>query len=133
MKIRLSKQKISSTMLISMTDVIFLLLVFLLIASNFASQTGMPIKLPGSRNSERQTLQSINIKYYKDGRVYYNEMQCTLAELAELLKEDFVDASTVVRISAESDLPLQSLIQLMDLVRGAGFEKIFVATEVEKS
>jgi len=40
MKLRVSKQRISTTMLISMTDVIFLLLLFLLIASNFVSQTG---------------------------------------------------------------------------------------------
>ncbi|MDD4309636.1 MAG: biopolymer transporter ExbD, partial [Candidatus Cloacimonetes bacterium] len=38
-----------------MTDVIFLLLLFLLIASNFASQTGLPIKLPGSTTSVRQS------------------------------------------------------------------------------
>lgn len=133
MKIRLSKQKISSTMLISMTDVIFLLLIFLLIASNFASQTGMPVKLPGSHNSERQTLQSINITYFTDGRIFYNEMQCTYSQLTELLKQDFVDASIVVRISAESDLPVQNLIHLMDIVRAAGFEKIFVATELEKT
>ena len=129
MKIKLSKQKISSTMLISMTDVIFLLLVFLLIASNFASQSGLPVRLPGSKSSQRQTLQSINIKYFKSGEIYYNEMACTFGELAELLK---VDKEQVVRISAEHDLPLQSLIYLMDIVRNVGFEKIFVATEPEQ-
>ena len=132
MKIKLSKQKISSTMLISMTDVIFLLLVFLLIASNFASQSGLPVRLPGSKSSQRQTLQSINIKYFKSGEIYYNEMACTFGELAELLKADFLDKEQVVRISAEHDLPLQSLIYLMDIVRNVGFEKIFVATEPEQ-
>ncbi|MCD8479734.1 MAG: biopolymer transporter ExbD [Candidatus Cloacimonetes bacterium] len=132
MKLKLSKQKISTTMLISMTDVIFLLLVFLLIASNFASQTGMPIRLPGSRTSDRQTLQSISIKYYSDGSIFYNEMQTTMAELQDLLKVDFVDSAQVVRISAERDIALQQVIQLMDVIRATGYEKIFVATEAER-
>jgi biopolymer transport protein ExbD len=132
MKLKLTKQKISSTMLISMTDVIFLLLVFLLIASNFASQTGMPIRLPGSRTSDRQTLQSISIKYYSDGSIFYNEMQTSLAEIQDLLKVDFVDSAQVVRISAEKDISLQQVIQLMDIIRATGFEKIFVATEAER-
>ncbi|MDD3578538.1 MAG: biopolymer transporter ExbD [Candidatus Cloacimonetes bacterium] len=133
MKLRLSKQKISSTMLISMTDVIFLLLVFLLIASNFASQTGMPIRLPGSRTSERQTLQSISIKYYSNNQVFYNEMETNLTELQELLKLDFVDSAQVVRISAEKDIPLQQVIQVMDIIREAGFERIFVATDAQRN
>jgi len=128
MKLRLSKQKISSTMLISMTDVIFLLLIFLLIASNFASQTGIPVRLPGSSTSERQTMHTINIKYYKGAVVFYNEMETDLNELRVLLKADFVDNTQVVRISAEQDIPLQELINLMDLIRASGFEKIFVAT-----
>jgi len=132
MKLRLSKQKISSTMLISMTDVIFLLLVFLLIASNFASQTGLPIRLPGSATSDRQTLQTINIKIYSDGSLFYNEMETTLAEIRDLLTADYADESQVVRISAEKDIALQEVIHLMDLIRMAGFEKIFVATEVER-
>jgi biopolymer transport protein ExbD len=132
MKLRLSKQKISSTMLISMTDVIFLLLVFLLIASNFASQTGLPVRLPGSRSSERHTLQTISIKYFSNGQVFYNEMETTLSELQELLKLDYMDSTQVVRISAESDIPLQQIITLMDIIRSTGFERIFVATEALK-
>ena len=119
-------------MLISMTDVIFLLLVFLLIASNFASQTGLPIRLPGSATSDRQTLQTINIKIYSDGSLFYNEMETTLAEIRDLLTADYADESQVVRISAEKDIALQEVIHLMDLIRMAGFEKIFVATEVER-
>jgi len=132
MKLRLSKQKISSTMLISMTDVIFLLLVFLLIASNFASQTGLPVRLPGSRSSERHTLQTISIKYFSNGQVFYNEMETTLSELQELLKLDYMDSTQMVRISAESDIPLQQIITLMDIIRSTGFERIFVATEALK-
>lgn len=128
MKLRLSKQRISTTMLISMTDVIFLLLLFLLIASNFASQTGLPIKLPGSSTAVRQSHQILLITYFSDDKVYLNEKQVDIKDLQALLQTKYVSPEQVVRIATESQVQVQKLINLMDIIRGAGFERIFVAT-----
>ncbi|MBP7310761.1 MAG: biopolymer transporter ExbD [Candidatus Cloacimonetes bacterium] len=129
MKLRVSKQKISTTMLISMTDVIFLLLLFLLITSNFVSQTGLPIKLPGSSTAIRQTNQSMQISYYSDGRLFFMDRPVSFSELESQLKQLFIDTEQVVRISAEDKVQVQKLINLMDLIRAVGYERIFVATE----
>jgi biopolymer transport protein ExbD len=131
-KLSLSKKKISTTMLISMTDVIFLLIIFLLIVSNFSSQTGLPVRLPGSHTATRHTLQSLSITFYADGRLFYNEAEISMEELPDSLKRDFVDIEQVVRISAEDIIPLQQIINLMDSIRSAGYQKIFVATGVEE-
>ncbi|PKN73187.1 MAG: biopolymer transporter ExbD [Candidatus Cloacimonetes bacterium HGW-Cloacimonetes-3] len=128
MKLRVTKQKISTTMLISMTDVIFLLLLFLLIASNFASQTGLPVKLPGSTTATRQNHQTLNITYYSDEKLFFMEQPVTMMDLADLLKAEYEDPEQVVRISAEDKVQVQKLINLMDMIRSAGFERIFVAT-----
>lgn len=132
MKLSLSRKKISSTMLISMTDVIFLLIIFLLIVSNFSSQTGLPVKLPGSETATRHTLQNISITYYADGRMFYNEENVDIQELKDRLVEDYSDPGQVVRISAEDVVALQQIINLMDTIRNAGYEKIFVATGVDE-
>jgi len=130
-KLRLNKKKISTTMLISMTDVIFLLIIFLLIVSNFSSQTGLPVRLPGSTTATLHTLQNISITYYADDRLFYNDEALSLEELRARLTEDYQSQDQVVRLSAESILPLQKLIAMMDIIRAAGYEKIFVATEVQ--
>ncbi len=129
MKIQLTKKKISTTLLISMTDVIFLLIIFLLISSNFATQTGLPIRLPGSVSSVRQTHQVIHILFQGKDSVLFNGESITLNDLNNKLKANFVSSDQVVRLSADKDTALQTLISLMDSIRGAGFEKIFVATE----
>jgi len=129
MKLRLSKQKISTTMLISMTDVIFLLIIFLLIASNFASQTGLPVKLPGSVSHERQTLQTINITYYSDDKVFYGNEFVQLDKLREHLLRDYEGPEQVVKLSAEDNTALQKVINIMDIIRTCGYERIFVATQ----
>jgi biopolymer transport protein ExbD len=133
MKLRLSKQKISTTMLISMTDVIFLLIIFLLIVSNFSSQTGLPIRLPGSQSASRHSLQHIHITFFSDDTIFYNEEPVNLEMLADMLRADFEDPEQVVRLSAEENLPLQKVIRIMDTIRAAGYEKIFVATEIDPS
>ncbi len=132
MKLKLSKQRITTTMLISMTDVIFLLIIFLLIVSNFSSQSGLPIRLPGSRSAARHSLQNIHISFLGDDELYYNGVKVDLVLLSELLTDDYMDPEQVVRFSAVEDTPLQKVISVMDIIRGAGYEKIFVATEVIK-
>jgi len=133
MKLRVSKQRISTTMLISMTDVVFLLLIFLLIASNFASQTGLPIKLPGSSTSVRQSHQTLLITYYSDERVFFMDKQVSLSELPKLLKAQFKSPEQVVRLATENTVQVQKLINLMDIIRASGYERIFVATQEKRS
>ena len=129
MKLRVSKQRIGTTMLISMTDVVFLLMIFLLVASNFASQTGLPIKLPGSSTSVRQSHQTLLITYYNDGRLFFMDKPVQLTELSTVLKEQYSSPQQVVRIAVENNVQVQKLINLMDIIRAAGFERIFVATQ----
>ncbi|MDI3503130.1 MAG: biopolymer transport protein ExbD [Candidatus Cloacimonadota bacterium] len=120
-------------MLISMTDVIFILVIFLLIVSNFSTQTGLPVRLPGSQSASRHSIHTINITYYADDQLFYNEEAVDFEGLRELLAQDFKDTEQVVRLSAEENTPLQKVISIMDIIRAAGFEKIFVATEVLRS
>lgn len=132
MKLRVSKQRISTTMLISMTDVIFLLLLFLLIGSNFVSQTGLPIRLPGSSTSVRQSYETLLITYYNDGLLYFMDKPITIQQLKDILQQKYQTPEQVVRIAVEKQVSVQKLIDLMDIVREIGYEHIFIATTVEK-
>ncbi|MCB5234896.1 MAG: biopolymer transporter ExbD [Candidatus Cloacimonetes bacterium] len=129
MKLKSKRKSISSTMLISMTDVVFLLIIFLLLVSNFSSQSGLPIKLPVSNTSSRHTLQNIEINIYKNGNIYYNDKLMNIKELSDILSSSFSDENSIVRISAEADIAFQRVIDIMDVVKASGFDKIFVATE----
>ncbi len=128
MKIKTSKQKISTTVLISMTDVVFLLIIFLLISSNFASQTGLPIKLPASTSSQRQAPQVLHLIFESNDSIRFQDKILSLDNLAQALKEQFHSVDQVVRLSAQSQTELQDVIKVMDEIRSAGFEKIFIAT-----
>lgn len=129
MKLQISKKRMSTTILISMTDVIFLLIIFLLIASNFASQTGLPIRLPGSNSAVRQTHQIVHIVYQDNENIVILGKKISMSELEQELKREYSSPEQVVRLSADKDVSLQTIITIMDIIRGSGFEKIFVATD----
>lgn len=129
MKLSVASKKISTSVLISMTDVIFLLLLFLLIASNFTAQTGLSFRLPGSSSQQRQTMQILNMVYTGEGVISYRGETYDLRSLGPALKKDFRNSEQVVRLSAAKSTPLQDVISIMDTIRDAGYERIFVATE----
>jgi biopolymer transport protein ExbD len=132
MKLEISSKRISTTVLISMTDVIFLLLLFLLIASNFSSQTGISVRLPGSSSGQRQAHQVLHIVYNSDSDVVFKNVRYNINTLGLALKREFAGKEQAVRLSANKDTPLQEVVTLMDVVRNAGFEKIFISTEAAK-
>jgi biopolymer transport protein ExbD len=78
-------------------------------------------------------MQNISISYFADNRIFYNDEAISLEQLEIRLSADYQNPEQVVRLSAEDNLPLQKLIDLMDIIRASGFEKIFVATEVKGS
>lgn len=129
MKLKITSKKISSSVLISMTDVVFLLIIFLLITSNFTSQTGVPIKLPGSTSSQKQSLQVLHVIYENDDSIIFMEKRCNIYNLSDPLQKVFRNKDQVVRLSAARETDLQKVINLMDIIRGCGYEKIFIATE----
>ena len=130
MKLRVSKQRIS-THALSMTDVSSFYYV-LLIGSNFVSQTGLPIRLPGSSTSVRQSYETLLITYYNDGHLYFMDRPITIQQLKDILQQKYQTPEQVVRIAVEKQVSVQKLIDLMDIVREIGYEHIFIATTVEK-
>jgi biopolymer transport protein ExbD len=114
--------------MISMSDVVFLLIIFLLLSSNFVTQTGLPIKLPASTSSQQQAPQVLHIIYENEDTIHFRQEVYSLDTLGDALKEQFRSVDQVVRLSAQQQTELQSVIRVMDQIRAAGFEKIFIAT-----
>jgi len=129
MRLEISKKKISNTTLVSMTDVMFLLLIFMVLASNFTAQTGLPLKLPASVSQERQAHQVLQIQYLPNKTIVFQGIEYSLENLGPALQKEFRSKDQVVRLSADRATPLQDVITIMDVIRGAGFERIFVGTE----
>lgn len=131
MKVMVKKKAISSVALISMTDVVFLLLIFLLITSNFISFTGIKIDVPTSRNAHTEISKNINLAINEQEEIYLNNILIDKDNLIELLKKEIEkNPESPVMIQADQSIALQKVIELIDAAKSAGSSRFFIAAHL---
>lgn len=102
----------------SMTDIIFLLLIFFLLTSNFVTPSGLNIDTPSSKSGQK-IMPEINVGVTRNGEYYVNEVKTDLIfledYLTDILKDRTGDNRTVV-IAIDKDAPTQYLINVAGVV-----------------
>ncbi len=115
--------------LVSMTDVVFLLLIFFMVATQFVtSHRELDIKLPSAKGGRA----SVSKKEYKieitaDRRIFLNGERVTLAQLDLILKKDRGIPKRSALIKADKRLPYGFAIKVMGILKANGVEDIGIA------
>lgn len=104
----------------SLTDIIFLLLIFFMLTSTLVSPNALNLKLPGS-NSKTVAPSTISVSITADGSFFVKSdavaQDDVMASIrAELAKEVDQKNATVV-INAEVGTPIEYVVTVMDAAR----------------
>ncbi len=104
----------------SLTDIIFLLLIFFMLTSTLVSPNALNLKLPGS-NSKTVAPSTISVSVVADGSYFVNRDAVNKSSLesavrAELAKEAEPQKATLV-INAELGTPIEHVVAIMDVAR----------------
>ncbi|GAB3657617.1 biopolymer transporter ExbD [Echinicola sediminis] len=107
-----SKHKVNSAFsMSSMTDIIFLLLIFFMLTSSFITPSGLPVNLPSSETSDI-VMQEVTVTVTKDLRYSVNdkvvERENIKNELTALLKSK--QGQVVLHIDKE--VPVEYLVEI---------------------
>jgi biopolymer transport protein ExbD len=133
MQMRGGKRKRSLILnLTSLIDVLFLLLIFFMISTTFLSQPAIKLELPKAENAEivRQTSTVVYID--PSGNVYLNDEPISPALLGEALKMRLSgDLDKAVVLKADSRVSHGTVINILDVIKGAGVKKLVISTEPE--
>lgn len=117
----------------SLTDVVMQLLIFFLLTFSFANTRGMNVTLPKTLVGSPPIAKTISITLLKEKKIYLNSEEIAKerlsAGIAALLASD-ADQQLVIR--ADKDLLLQEVVEILDLAKGAGATRLFIATDAEK-
>lgn len=117
----------------SLTDVVMQLLIFFLLTFSFANTRGMNVTLPRTSIGQPPTQKTISVTLMKEKKIYVNSEEVTKEDLAgriaALLGSD-PDQQIVIR--ADKDLLLQDVVEIMDLAKGAGATRLFIATDAAR-
>ena len=132
MIVKTKKKRLSSIGLISFTDVIFLLLIFLLISSNFITHSGIKVDLPGSNSQQNEFNKNISLTLTKSNEVFINNEIVSWAELPEVLNRKLIDdPEQVVVVRADETVELKNVVKLLDIAKLSGTNRFFIATEIQ--
>jgi biopolymer transport protein ExbD len=93
----------------SMTDLIFLLLIFFMLTSSFVTPSGLPVNLPTSKASTIE-VQKVSITVTKDLQFFVNEKKVTRNSLETELKKELSGISGVVILHIDESVPTKELV-----------------------
>ena len=116
--------------IIPLVDVMLVLLTIVLTTSTFIAVGAIPVQLPKAESSTTAPLQSATVEIDKQGSLYLNAQLASLTELRRDLIQ--IDKKTPIMIRADKSIALEIFVEVMDLVKGLGFTKVSLQTEVVK-
>lgn len=130
MKISTKNKIDASFSMASMTDIIFLLLIFLLITANY-SPKAIPVDLPLSTN-EKTAFKQVNVTVTAQLQYYVEGQQVTFNQLQNVLQEKLEQtASKVVLLHIDKRLSITHMVKIADIAHALG-ATVSLATEFEK-
>lgn len=101
----------------SLTDIIFLLLIFFMLTSTLVAPNALNLKLPGKSRSNTTTSSNIdNVRISKNGRFYLNRKRLALSELESTLSRKAGRTSKYnITISPDKGTPTEHVVAVMDI------------------
>jgi biopolymer transport protein ExbD len=132
-KISMHKEPMTSFNAISLTDIIFLLLVFFLLSSTFVLQPGIKVALPVTANRpDISSEKSVVVSLTKEGAVYLNDDLVNRIELGARLRQRVMDVGNpIVVLRADRTIQIENLVEIMDIAKSAGADRFVIATSQE--
>ena len=132
MKFKTSNEPLTIFSYSSLTDIVLLLVIFFLLTSQFVIQTGVKVKLPGSKTNEQSEPTRMIVTVTDEGVIYAGPDQVTLEMLPEKLNamSSLSEEGSLV-IRADKTVQIDLVIKVIDAAKSVGIGKFTIETEQE--
>lgn len=123
-----SKNKVDpSFSMASMTDLIFLLLIFFMLTSSFVTPSGLPVNLPSSRASAIE-VQKVSVTVTRDLQYFVNDRKVSRNMLEPELKSRLTPGAGSVILHIDKDVPSEHLVYVAGIATSLE-AKVVIATK----
>jgi biopolymer transport protein ExbD len=96
----------------SMTDIIFLLLIFFMLTSSFITPSGLPVSLPSSKTSNI-VMQKVSVTITKDLQYFVNDKKIAVGDLETALARELKNTEEgVVVLHIDKSVPTEYLVNV---------------------
>ncbi len=123
----------ASVDLTSMLDIVFIMLIFFIVTSSFVKESGVEVNRPQAAHASSQKEAGIFIAITASNDVYIDKRRIDVERVQAVLETvllDKPDASLVIQ--ADKHSYNGTVVEVMDAAKGAGVNKIALATEEKR-
>jgi biopolymer transport protein ExbD len=113
--------------MIPFIDVMLVLLTIVLTTSTFAVTGIIPVDLPKVAGKHEAATVTQVVVIDKQGAILFQGKAVTLPDLKACITA--IPRQTPFVIRADKDIPLQGFVEVLDLIKTAGFRKVSLQTE----
>ncbi len=127
----MDEQEFNQMNVIPLVDVMLVLLTIVLTTSTFIATGVIPVEIPKAKNAVTiDTTKNKIIEIDKDGVIYHESKPVSIEELKREMES--CHSEMPVQIRADKDIPLSLFVEVMDTIKGLGFTKLSLQTEVSR-
>ncbi len=101
----------------SMTDIIFLLLIFFMLTSSFITPSGLPVNLPSSETSDI-VMQEVTVTITKDFKFSVNDKIVPREQVKTELTSLLTDKKGQVVLHIDKEVPVEYLVEIGGIAAG---------------
>ena len=114
----------------SLIDIVFMLLIYFLLTTNFMVDEGIKIKLPQATAAAPQTEEVITVVVDARGRAFIGKEEFSPGRLFDHLKQKIGSKQNeLVVVRADRTVVLNKAVRVMNIAKAAGADRLCLATE----
>ena len=113
-------------------DMVFILLIFFVVTTNFNRQTGVDVTKPKAQSAISQGAKTILVGITREGTIHVYGRQVSPERLQSLINQEVAkNPETSIVIIADQDASIGKAVEVMDQCALAGAQKVSIAAEKE--
>ena len=115
-------------------DIVFLLLIYFMLASNFIEEQQFLVNLPSSSKGEVRTKGLLIVTVKRNGDIFVEGKRVSENGMFELLKDLTPKYKKQgLEVQAEKDVTVERVVKIMDMAKAAGLKRVMITTRKDTS
>ncbi len=114
----------------SMTDIVFLLLIFFMLTSSFITPSGLPVNLPSTKKS-KIVMQKTAVTITADLKYYINNKQVAESNLERELAREISGSEAIITLHVDKSVPTEYFVKVAGIAAALN-AKVSIATKPGK-
>lgn len=126
----MDEKEFNTMNVIPLVDVMLVLLTIVLTTSTFIATGAIPIELPRAAKANEVASRIQTIELDRNGGIFLNAKPILINELRNSICK--FDRSVPMMIRADREVGLQAFVDVLEVVKNLGFQKVSLQTEVKR-